>query len=179
MITASDLGAKTVQIKKSVLLVDGNPERRALRKKIMALHGVEMIGAGDVNEALSVWHRDRYDMVLIDVRRDYRGALSFRDEVKKDSPGQIVAFLVGQPDYVSLHPAPGSYLPEELGTEWGDSMRKAVRETCEALPQRNGFVEAGFRIATAKRRNGSPGHAEPAEEPGLIPGEPEPVERAG
>jgi len=179
MITASDLDAKTVQIKKSVLLVDANPERRALRKKIMALHGVEMIGAGDVNEALSIWHRDRYDMVLIDVRRDHRSALSFRDEIKKDSPGQIVAFLVGKPDYVSLHPSPGSYLPEELGTEWGDSMRKAVRETCEALPQRNGFVEAGFRIATAKRRNGTPGHAEPAEQPLLIPDEGEPVERAG
>src|ERR1035438_8243150 len=75
MITASDLSANTVQLKKSVLLMDANPERRALRKKIMALHGVEMIGAGDLDEAASIWHRDRYDMVLIDVRRDYRGSL--------------------------------------------------------------------------------------------------------
>jgi len=74
MITASSLAAKTAQLKKCVLLMDSNPERRALRKKIMALHGVEMIGAGDLEEAAQVWHRDRYDMVLIDIRRDYRGA---------------------------------------------------------------------------------------------------------
>jgi len=58
-------------------------------------------------------------------------------------------------------------------------MRKAVRETCEALPQRNGFVEAGFRIASAKRRNGLPGKPEPAEEPVLISDDSEPVEKAG
>ena len=50
MITTSNLVAKTSQLKKCVLLMDTNPERRALRKKIMALHGVEMIGANDLEE---------------------------------------------------------------------------------------------------------------------------------
>src|SRR5271165_4093686 len=179
MITASNLGANTIQLKKSVLLMDTNPDRRALRKKIMALRGVEMIGAGNLAEAASIWHRDRYDMVLIDIRLDYYGALAFRDEIKRDSPGQIVAFLVGKPDYVSLQPAPGSYVPEEHGMEWGDSMRKAVQQSCESLPQRNGFVEAGFRIASAKRRNGVQAHADPAEEPLPIFADTELVERAG
>jgi len=179
MITASNLSANTVQLKRCALLMDSNPERRALRKKIMALHGVEMIGAGDLDEAASIWHRDRYDMVLIDIRKDYGGALALRDEIKKDSPGQIVAFLVGKPDYVSLHPAPGSYVPEQHGVEWGDAMRKALQQSCEALPQRNGFVEAGFRIATAKRRNGGQVQADPAEE--LLPTSADsgPVEKAG
>src|SRR5271157_1176969 len=167
MITASNLGSNTVQLKKSALLMDTNPDRRALRKKIMALKGVEMIGAGNLAEAASIWHRDRYDMVLIDLRLDYRGALALRDEIKKDSPGQIVAFVVGKPDYVSLHPAPGSYVPEAPGMEWGEAMRKAVKQGCESLPQRNGFVEAGFRIASAKRRNGVRVQPEPAEE--LLP----------
>ena len=179
MITASELDAKTVQLKRCALLMDSNPERRALRKKIMALHGVEMIGAGDLDEAASIWHRDRYDIVLIDIRRNYSGALALRDEIKKDSPGQMVAFLVGKPDYVSLHPAPGSYVPEQHGMEWGDAMRKAVKESCESLPQRNGFVEAGFRIASAKRRNGLQMQADPVEEP--LPGsdDSEPVEKTG
>ena len=179
MITPADLSANTVQLKRCVLLMDSNPERRALRKKIMALHGVEMIGASDPDEAASIWHRDRYDMVLIDIRKDYSGALALRDEIKKDSPGQMVAFLVGKPDYISLHPAPGSYVPEQLGMEWGDAMRKAVQESCESLPQRNGFVEAGFRIASAKRRNGIQEHAEPAEEPLPGSGNTEPIENAG
>src|SRR5271157_1993300 len=165
MITASNLSANTVPFKRCALLMDSNPERRALRKKIMALHGVEMIGAGDLDEAASIWHRDRYDMVLIDIRKDYGGALALRDEIKKDSPGQIVAFLVGKPEYVSLDPAPGSYVREEHGVEWGDAMRKAVQQGCEALPQRNGFVEAGFRIATAKRRNGGQAQAAPVGDP--------------
>jgi DNA-binding NarL/FixJ family response regulator len=152
MITASNLIDKTVPLKKCVLLMDTNPERRALRKKIMALHGVEMIGAGDLEEAAQVWHRDRYDMVLIDIRRDHHGALAFRDEIKKDRPDQIVAFLVGRPDFVALQPSLGSYVPEEHGTEWGESLRNAVRESCESLPQRNGFVEACWRIAATKTR---------------------------
>ena len=179
MITASNLGANTVQLKKSVLLMDTNPDRRALRKKIMALRGVEMIGAGNLAEAASIWHRDRYDMVLIDIRLDYRGALAFRDEIKKDSPDQIVAFLVGKPEYVSLHPTPGSYMPEEHGMEWGESMRKAMQHSCESLPQRNGFVEAGFRIATAKRANGLRDQAEAAEDLLPISDNTAPVEEAG
>ena len=146
-----------MQLKKCVLLMDTNPERRTLRKKIMALHGVEMIGACDLEEAALVWHRDRYDMVLIDIRRDYHGALALRDDIKKDSPGQIVAFLVGRPTYVALQPSPGSYVPEAHGMEWGESLRNAMRDSCELLPQRNGFVEASWRIAAAKKRNGPPG----------------------
>jgi CheY-like chemotaxis protein len=160
MITASSLADKTVQLKKCILLMDTNAERRALRKKIMALHGVDMIGASDLEEAGLVWHPDRYDMVLIDIRRDYHGALAFRDEIKKDSPDQIVAFLVGRPDFVALQPAPGSYVPEAHGMEWGESLRTAVRESCELLPQRNGFVEASWRIAAAKTRGGPQGHAD-------------------
>jgi len=159
--------------------MDSNPERRALRKKIMALHGVEMIGAGDLEEAASIWHRDRYDMVLIDIRKDYGGALALRDEIKKDSPEQIVAFLVGRPDYISLHPVPGSYEPEGPGMEWGDAMRSAVKQGCEALPQRNGFVEAGFRIASAKRRNGLQVESAPAEDSLPASSDSEPVEKAG
>jgi hypothetical protein len=172
MITASNLVDKTVQLKKCVLLMDTNAERRALRKKIMALHGVEMIGACDLEEAGLVWHPDRYDMVLIDIRRNYAGALAFRDEIKKDSPGQIVAFLVGRPDFVALQPSPGSYVPEAHGMEWGDSLRAAVRESCKLLPQRNGFVEASWRIAAAKKRSGPQEQTNGVEEPLSAPAAP-------
>jgi CheY-like chemotaxis protein len=172
MITASSLADKTVQLKKCVLLMDTNAERRALRKKIMALHGVEMIGASDLEEAGLVWHPDRYDMVLIDIRRDYRGALAFRDEIKKDSPDQIVAFLVGRPDFVALQPAPGSYVPEAHGMEWGESLRTAVRESCELLPQRNGFVEASWRIAAARKRGGPQEQTDSVAEPLSAPPDP-------
>ena len=59
-----------------IFLMDGNSERRALRKRIMALHGVEVVGACDLTEAASIWHRDRYDAVLIDTRRDHHGCIA-------------------------------------------------------------------------------------------------------
>jgi CheY-like chemotaxis protein len=150
---------KTPGSKISILLVDAISERRALRKKIMALRGVEVIGANDLAEASSIWHRDRYDMVLVDIRSDHRGCVAFRDEIKKESPHQIVAFLVGKPKFVDLEPSLGSYVAEEHGVEWGDSLRKAVRESCGSLSQRNSFVEASWRIAAGRRINGNTQHA--------------------
>ena len=145
--------------KPSILLMDANSERRALRKRIMALHGVEVVGACDLTEAASIWHRDRYDAVLIDIRRDHHGCIAWRDEIKKEKPQQIVAFLVGKPEYIELHPLAGSYVAEEQGAQWGDSLRKAIRESCASLPQRHGFVEAGWRIATARKLDGTTFHA--------------------
>jgi len=121
MITASNLGANTIQLKKSVLLMDTNPDRRALRKKIMALKGVEMIGAGNLAEAASIWHRDRYDMVLIDLRLDYRGALAFRDEIKKDSPTKwSPSWWASQTMFLST---PLPVLMFQNSTEWNGANR--------------------------------------------------------
>jgi len=96
--------------KPSILLMDANSERRALRKRIMAVHGVEVVGACDLTEATSIWHRDRYDAVLIDIRRDHHGCIAWRDEIKKEKPQQILAFLVGKPKYIELDPLAGSYV---------------------------------------------------------------------
>lgn len=163
--------SKTPASKISILLVDAISERRALRKKIMALHGVEIIGASDLTEASSIWHRDRYDMVLVDIRSDHRGCVAFRDEIKKESPQQIIAFLVGKPKFVDLEPSRGSYIAEEHGVEWGDSLRKAVRESCGSLSQRNSFVEASWRIAAGRRMNGTTQNASEAELPPAIEAE--------
>ncbi len=148
--------AARLPAKLTILLVDANSERRALRKRIMALHGVDMVGAGDLAEARSIWHPDRYDMVLIDIRRDRRGSLAWRDEVKKEKPKQVVAFLVGRPRFVDFDPLVDSYDIEERGAQWGDALRQAVRKSCESLPQRNGFAEAGWRITAAKKIGRTP-----------------------
>ena len=134
--------------------MDANSERRALRRKILGLHGVEVVGASDLTEATSIWHRDRYDMVLIDIRRDHRGCLAWRDEIKKEKPQQIVAFLVGRPRFVDFEPPADSYTAEEHGTQWGETLRQAVRKSCESLPQRNSFAEARWRITAARNING-------------------------
>lgn len=142
-------------IKLSILLMDANAERRALRTRIMALRGIEVVGASDLVEAALVWHRDRYAMVLIDIRRDYRGCWAWRNEIKKEKPDQIVAFLVGRPQFVDLQPGENSYLPEEHGSQWGDALRHAIRKSCESLPQRYSFAEASWRITAARKISGA------------------------
>jgi len=135
----------------SVLLIDNNAERRRLRTRIMGLRGLEVIVACDLTEASLIWHRDRYDLVLMDIRADHRGCIALRDEIKKQQPGQIVGFLVGRPKFVDLEPSWDSYVHEEHRFRWGDSLRQAVRESCASLPQRNGFVEASWRISLARK----------------------------
>jgi len=139
----------------SILLLDENSERRALRTRIMALHGIEVIGAAGLTEAASVWNRDRYNMVLMDIRRDYRGCMAWRDEIKKEKPLQKVAFLVGRPRYVDLDPLENSYVAEKPGVEWGDALRLAIRQSCASLPQRNGFTEAMWRITATRKISGA------------------------
>lgn len=150
--------------KLTVLLMDSDAERRASRRKILGLHGIEVIGASDLTDASSIWHRDRYDLVLIDIRRDYRGCIAWRDEIKKESPKQIVAFLVGQPRYVDLEPLPDSYVAEAHGAVWGGLLRRTVQEACNSLPQRNSFAEVGYRIAMARKMRGLPPYGVQAEE---------------
>ncbi len=140
-----------------VLLMDMNADRRALRKKVLELHGVEVVGANDLLEATSIWHRDRYDVVLLDIRMDHRACIAWRDEIKREKPQQVVAFLVGKPNYLDLDPVSGSYVAEQHGMQWADSMRRAIKDSCSSLPQRNGFVEAGWRIAAARKLNGGSG----------------------
>ena len=138
-----------------ILLMDANSERRALRSRILTRHGVEVVGACNLLEAGAIWNHDRYDMVLIDIRRDYRGCLAWRNEIKREKPKQIVAFLVGGPRYVDLAPLENSYVAEVHAMEWGDSLRLAIRKSCESLPQRNGLAEAVWRISAARKINGT------------------------
>jgi CheY-like chemotaxis protein len=113
--------------KLSILLMDGNSERLALRKRIMALHGVVVVGACDSTEAASIWRRDRYDAVLIDIRRDHHGCVAWRDEIKKEKP-QLA----------------GSYVAEEQAAHSGDSLRKAIRESCASLWMGERHIGNGF-----------------------------------
>lgn len=141
--------------KVSVLLIDRNSQRRALRMKILTLRGVDVVGATDVIEATSMWQPDRYDLILVDIRMDHRSCIAWRDEIKKQKPKQIVAFLVGSPNYIDLDPIVGSYVAEEQGTKWGDALQVAISNGCASLPQRYGLLEARWRIAAGKKLTGA------------------------
>jgi hypothetical protein len=116
---------------------------------------VDVVGATDVIEATSMWQPDRYDLILVDIRMDHRSCIAWRDEIKKQKPKQIIAFLVGKPNYIDLDPLLGSYVAEDQGTQWGDALRLAITNGCESLPQRYGLLEARWRIAAGKKLTGA------------------------
>ncbi len=123
--------------------------------KVLMLRGVDVVGATDVIEATSIWQPDRYDLVLVDIRMDHRSCIAWRDEIKKQKPKQIVAFLVGRPNYIDMEPLVGSYVAEDHGAQWGDAMRLAITNGCASLPQRYGLLEARWRIAAGKKLTGA------------------------
>jgi hypothetical protein len=134
--------------------MDANSGRRSLRTRVLAGHGVQVTGTCDLEETEVYWGRDRYELVLIDIRRDYRGCLALRDTIKDAMPDQVVAFLVGGPRYVDLAPQEYSYVAESDGSEWTDSLRLAIDKSCENLSQRNGLAEANWRIVATKKLHG-------------------------
>jgi hypothetical protein len=138
--------------------------------KALMLRGVDVVGATDVIEATSIWQPDRYDLVLVDIRMDHRSCIAWRDEIKKQKPKQIVAFLVGRPNYIDMEPLVGSYVAEDHGAQWGDAMRLAISNGCASLPQRYGLLEARWRIAAGKKLNGTSSRATQAvvAEPSVI-----------
>jgi CheY-like chemotaxis protein len=71
----------------SILLVDANAERFKLRRKTLAMGGAGVVVTCDVTAASSVWHRNRYELMLIDIRKDYCGSLARRDEITREAPG--------------------------------------------------------------------------------------------
>jgi CheY-like chemotaxis protein len=71
----------------SILLVDANAERCKLRRKTLAMGGAGVVVTCDVTAASSVWHRNRYELMLIDIRKDYCGSLARRDEITREAPG--------------------------------------------------------------------------------------------
>ena len=71
----------------SILLVDANAERCKLRRKTLAMGGAGVVVTCDVTAASSVWHRNRYELMLIDIRKDYCGSLARRVEITREAPG--------------------------------------------------------------------------------------------
>ena len=87
----------------------------SLRKKIMAFQGVEVVGACDLTEAASIWHRDRDDAVLIDTRRDHHGCIAWRNEIKGKAT------------------ASGIVCRRRAGCAIGRFLAQAIRESCASL----------------------------------------------
>ena len=140
---------------KRVLLLDGSTKMRELRAETMRKLGMDVDCAADVSEARSWWRADLYNLVLIDVQSEPKHRDKFCEDLRKSTPPQQIAFLVGKPGYLAdapraeeeeemSHPENGGRIPLDL-----------VKAALTAdLPggdlQRWGILEASRRISAVR-----------------------------
>src|SRR2546422_1075916 len=58
---------------KKVLLIDGRQATREVRENVLRSHGIEVDAAESLQSARVLWKPHRYDLVLLDVRRQFPG----------------------------------------------------------------------------------------------------------
>ena len=139
--TSAAAGAPTVQ-RKRVLLVDTYSLKRDLRARIMRKPGVEVDCAADISEARSMWQADAYSLILVDVRNDSTNVREFCAEIRSAKPPQVVAFLVGKPNYLAGSPESEDAAPiatQNGHGEWNEMVAAMYANVCEALPRRLAF----------------------------------------
>src|SRR5580704_6995958 len=90
--------------KKRVLLVDTSAHKRDLRADVMRKLGMDVDCAADITEANSWWKADLYDLVLVNMEKGPGQRDNFCEDVRRATPAQRLAFLVGKPVYIADSP---------------------------------------------------------------------------
>ena len=97
--------------RKKILLIDGRQATREVRENVLRSHGIEVDAAETLQSARVLWKPHRYDLVLLDVRRQFPGeAIQFYEQIRDASPRQRFAFLVGPPVYLSRRWPPRTHI---------------------------------------------------------------------
>jgi CheY-like chemotaxis protein len=138
--------------KRRVLLIDTSHAKRDLRAEVMRKVGIDVDSAADIVEARIWWKPALYDLVLINMEKGRGQRDKFCDDLRSATPPQRVAFLVGQPEYLSN----SLTAIEELAAGNGDE-QSAVGDVKGIVPadprdksQRWGILEASRRISAVR-----------------------------
>jgi len=138
--------------KKRVLLVDTSHTKRDLRAEVLRKRGMYVDSAADIAEARSWWRPALYDLVLINMERGRGHRDKFCDDIRSATPPQLLAFLVGQPEYLVDSPNPDQELLMERGEE--PEAIVSAKVSFHAAPidsiQRWGILEASQRISAVR-----------------------------
>ena len=137
--------------KKRVLLIDASHATRDLRTEVLRKRGIDVDTAADMLEARSWWRPALYDLVLINLEKGLGQRDKFCDDLRKASPPQRLAFLVGQPQYLSDLPSPD----DEAARDSRDGQAaiispKAISANPQDATQRWGILEASRRISAVR-----------------------------
>ena len=111
--------------RKKVLLIDPNQPTSAVRVSVLQGYGVKVDVADSVQAARFLWRPKVYDLILLDVRRQFPGeALAFYEQIRDKSPRQPFAFLIGPPQYISLTWPDQLVAVENEPQQWSETVRQ-------------------------------------------------------
>lgn len=137
--------------KKRVLLVDTSRLKRDVRADVMRKLGMEVDCAADIPEARCWWRADLYDLVLINVETEGGHRDRFCEDIRRGTPPQQLAFLVGKPEYLADSPS-----CEDGGVEHRDGKPLAFGAQATRFDDRKtviqqwGIMEASRRISAVR-----------------------------
>jgi CheY-like chemotaxis protein len=138
--------------KKRVLLIDSSHVKRDLRAEVMRKRGIDVDSAADIVEARIWWRPALYDLVLISIEKGRGQRDKFCDDVRSAIPPQRLAFLVGQPEYLTDSPNQDQELAMVSGDEpAANGSGKGILPTHrEDTTQRWGILEASRKISAVR-----------------------------
>ena len=136
--------------KKQVLMVVTRSPRNNMRVNVLRKHGLDVVCANHIGDARMLWHPDTYDLFLFDLRHENGAAEELCRDMKAESPEQLIAFLVGKPEYLAASPSANELADDEAPKRYEEILRQLMATACEALPQRGGFLEATWRMSLAR-----------------------------
>jgi CheY-like chemotaxis protein len=124
MCQPSPLRGLSVLDHKRVLLIDPNQPTCDVRASVLRAHGIQVDAANSLQAARSVWQPNLYDLILLDMRRQFPGeALAFYEQIRDKSPRQHFAFLVGPPQYLSVTWPENMMVTEIEPQQWAATMK--------------------------------------------------------
>jgi hypothetical protein len=138
--------------KRRVLLIDASHPQRDLRAEVMRKLGIDVDCAADIAEARAWWRADLYDLVLLNVEKGRGHRDRFCDDIRRATPPQRMAFLVGKPEYLADSPGTDEELLNQNGYHQaavGD-VKAALSADLGHLSQRWGILEASRRISAVR-----------------------------
>ena len=137
--------------KRRVLLVDTSQRKRELRAEVMRKLGMDVDCAADIGEARSWWRAAHYDLVLLNMDKGEGNRDKFCDDIRRATPPQRLAFLVGQPTYLADSPNGDEEPPVQNGDDpmMGD-LELNIGTDRGDLTQRWGILEASRRISAVR-----------------------------
>lgn len=139
--------------KKRVLLIDASPTKREIRADSLRKLGIDVDCAADISEARSWWRAALYNLVLMNVENDMGHRDKFCDDIRRATPPQQFAFLVGGPAFLADLPGAEAEAPAERHSEQstrGDIRAALAADISGDLGQRWGILEASRRISAVR-----------------------------